>query len=183
MRSGHRRAGRRLPAAQELAVARTHEGETTLHQPNGSVTQRGRLPRLPLEASRAEQHLGYLAIRSFGKVAIDCTQHEHETITALAGECKRFATVTCTPRLDSRPQAQRRLGARGEIIIQWHDDRQRLAWWSVRQAETKITGAVSDNDVSAILSDVLGTSTAELRDVKRPSPEKADPARVGAERS
>ena len=69
----YKSVGRRLPAAQELTVARAHEGATTLHQPNGPVTQRGRLPRLPLEASRAEQHLGYFAIRSFRKVAIDCT--------------------------------------------------------------------------------------------------------------
>ena len=80
--------------------------------------------------------------------------------------------MACTPRLDPCPQAQRRLGARGEIIIQRYDDRQRLAWWSVRQVEAKITGAVSDNDISAILSDVLGASTAKVRDVKGLSPEK-----------
>jgi hypothetical protein len=34
--------------------------------------------------------------------------------------------MTRSPAPDSPPQAQRRLSARGEIIIKRHDDRQRL---------------------------------------------------------
>jgi hypothetical protein len=152
-----------LPAAQELAVTRTHEGETTFHQANGPITQRGRLPHLPLDASRAEQHLGDLPIGSFGKMTIERTHHGYEAVTALPGECKRFSTVTRSAASDPRPQAQRRVGARGEIIIEWHDDRQRFVWWSVTQPETKLAHVVSDDDVSAIQTDALGTNNSELR--------------------
>src|SRR6516162_2886395 len=100
---GHGRRARGLPAAQELAVTRTHEGETALYQANGPITQRGRLPHLPLEASRAEQHLGDLPIGSFGKMTIECAHHEHEAVTALPCERKRFSTVTRSLPPDSPP--------------------------------------------------------------------------------
>ena len=81
--------------------------------------------------------------------------------------------MTRSPAPDSRPQAQRCLGARGEIIIERHDDRQRLVWWSVTHPETTLAILVSDDHVSAIRADVLGTSSSELCEVKRLSPKQA----------
>jgi hypothetical protein len=81
--------------------------------------------------------------------------------------------MTRSPAPDSPPQAQRRLSARGEIIIKGHDDRQRLVWWSVKQPETKLAHVVSDDHASAIRTDVLGTSSSELCEVKPLSPKQA----------
>ena len=105
-------------------------------------------------------------------MTIERTHHGYEAVTALPGECKRFSTVTRSAAPDSPPQAQRCLGARGEIIIKRHDDRQRLVWWSVTQPETKLAHVVSDDDASAIRADVLGTSGSELCEVKRLSPKQ-----------
>jgi hypothetical protein len=105
-------------------------------------------------------------------MTIERTHHGYEAVTALPGECKRFSSVTRSAAPDSPPQAQRCLGARGEIIIKRHDDRQRLVWWSVTQPETKLTHVVSDDDVSAIRADVLCTSGSELCEVKRLSPKQ-----------
>ena len=79
-------------------------------------------------------------------MTIERTHHGYEAVTALPGECKRFSTVTRSAAPDSPPQAQRCLGARGEIIIKRHDDRQWLLWWSVTQPEAKLTHVVSDDD-------------------------------------
>jgi hypothetical protein len=106
-------------------------------------------------------------------MTIERTHHGYEAVTALPGECKGFSTVTRSAAPDSPPQAQRCLGARGEIIIKRHDDRQRLLWWSVTQPETKLAHVVSDDDASAIRADVLGTSSSELYEVKRLSPKQA----------
>src|SRR6516225_5785602 len=105
-------------------------------------------------------------------MTIERTHHGYEAVTALPGECKRFSPVTRSAAPDTPPQAQRCLGARGEIIIKRHDDRQRLVWWSVTQPETKLTHVVSDDDVSAIRADVLCTSGSELCEVKRLSPKQ-----------
>jgi hypothetical protein len=106
-------------------------------------------------------------------MTIERTHHGYEAVTALPGECKRFSSVTRSAAPDSPPQAQRCLGAHGEIIIKRHDDRQRLVWWCVTQPETKLAHVVSDDDVSAIRADVLGTSSSELCEVKRLSPKQA----------
>ena len=76
--------------------------------------------------SRAEQHFGDLSIRGVGEMTIERTQHEYEAVAALPAECKRFSIVTRCAAPDPRPQAQRRLGAHGQIIVERHDDRQRL---------------------------------------------------------
>ena len=86
--------------------------------------------------------------------------------------------MTRNPAPDSPPQAQRCLGARGEIIIKRNDDRQRLVWWSVTQPETKLAQLVSGHHVSAIRTDVLGTSSSELCEVKRPGFNKASRRRL-----
>ena len=96
-------------------------------------------------------------------MTIERTRHGYEAVTALPRECKRFSSMTRSPAPDSRPQAQRCLGARGEIIIERHDDRQRLVWWSVTHPETTLAILVSDDHVSAIQTDALGTSSSELR--------------------
>jgi hypothetical protein len=103
-------------------------------------------------------------------MTIERTHHGYEAVTVLPGECKRFSNMTRSPAPDSPPQAQRRLSARGEIIIKGHDDRQRLVWWSVKQPETKLAHVVSDDHASAIRTDVLGTSSSELCEVKPLSP-------------
>ena len=169
----HRGRARGSPAAQELPVTRTHEGETPLHQANGSIAQRGCLPRLPLEASSAEQRLGDLPIGSLGEMTIKGAHHQHEAVTALPRERKRFSTVIRSPAGDSPPQAQRCLRAPGEIIIERHDDRQRLVAWSVTQPKTKLANAVSDDHISTIRTDVLGMSTSKLCEVKGLSPKPA----------
>jgi len=96
-------------------------------------------------------------------MTIERTHHGYEAVTALPGECKRFSSVTRSAAPDSPPQAQRCLGAHGEIIIERHDDRQRLVWWSVTHPETTLAILVSDDHVSAIQTDALGTSSSELR--------------------
>ena len=96
-------------------------------------------------------------------MTIERTHHGYEAVTALLGECKRFFAVTRSAAPDSPPEAQRCLGARGEIIIERHDDRQRLVWWSVTHPETTLAILVSDDHVSAIQTDALGTNSSELR--------------------
>jgi hypothetical protein len=71
-------------------------------------------------------------------MTIERTHHGYEAVTALPGEGNRLSNITRNPAPDSPPQAQRCLGARGEIIIKRNDDRQRLVWWSVTQPETKL---------------------------------------------
>src|SRR5690349_13619960 len=105
-------------------------------------------------------------------MTIERTHHGYEAVTVLPGECKRCSNMTRCTAPYSRPQAQRCLSMLREIIINGHDDRQRLVWWSVKQPETKLAHVVSDDHASAIRTDVLGTSSSELCEVKPLSPKQ-----------
>lgn len=120
-----------LPAAQQPTVAGAHEDDAPLHQANGPIAQRGGLPWLALETSNAEENFGDLPIRCFGEMAIECAQHENKAITALPSECKRFSAMIGPSAHDPRPEPQRCLSARRQIIIERQDDRERFVLGSI----------------------------------------------------
>ena len=114
----------RVRISQQVEIAAAHEFEAAADEANGAIAQLVGLPAgTSWNAGTPEQALRKDAIALARQAAVDGPEREAEPVTTLVRQTLGRAALW--PPHDDAPQAQRGVGARGEVRVERDDDRSR----------------------------------------------------------
>ena len=153
--------------AKNLQIAAVNEGKAAFDEGDDGIAQRRCPPGLGVDARRAVERGGDLAIGRTAVAQVERAEHKVEPGKPVGGE--RPATRQRTRRATEQTamEAQQAGDAGEEILVERDDCCERPARRRVAQPQPMLSGCIGDNDMASVDPGQIGVQRAERARIDR----------------